>query len=367
MSGTTTRPSLGADLARALGGGDEIPVERLPVAVTARQPGAATDRAMADLVTAQRVAVKRDIPNVLRNIQALASAAGARFYYSIPFKNRKTGAVEPVEGISIKGALAVVTAYGNARVRCIVAEETQASWLFLAEFVDLETGFTLVRPFQQRKGQDTGMRDGARQGDMVFQIGASKAIRNVVANALPLYCEEAFEAAKQSLADKIGRNPDGARNRLVEIIEGMGIPLPRVERVLGRAAGAWVVRDMARLHTMLTAIQDGMATVDDLFPRPEDDEEPQEAQQAQGQQDGGAPPPADPPPPPPKAEQKPARAPRQARQAPPPQPEPPPREEPPPAGPEDAPAGGPPPDDEDEEETPPPPPAKGGGGFDFGS
>ena len=54
------------------------------------------------------------------------------------------------------------------------------AWIIYARLMDLETGFAMTRPFQQRKGQKAMKTDDARALDIALQIGVSKAIRNVV-------------------------------------------------------------------------------------------------------------------------------------------------------------------------------------------
>lgn len=231
-----------------------------------RQPGPALDEAMANIITAQRVAVKRDIRSILTNIKSLAAGAGQQFYYSWSVNDRANNRQSLVEGLGIKGAMAVATCYGNCRVDAVIAQETQSHVTFAARFVDFETGFTLTRLFQQRKNQNTGMKDKDRAADLVFQIGQSKAIRNVIIQALPTYCEEAKEAAKSALIGRIADNPDGARNHILGRLEDLGIEVNRVERVVGRTVAKWSAQHMARIWAELTAIQDGLADADDLYP-----------------------------------------------------------------------------------------------------
>jgi hypothetical protein len=235
--------------------------------------GAHTDAALAAYVTAQKVAVKRSLPDVIREAKALGAAAGPEFYYRIPFKsrNRQTGEVITtyVEGPSIDCAMACATLYGNVKVGATVVRETQSTWTFAATFMDLEKGVTVVREFQQRKAQDTGMKDAARQADIVFQIGQSKAIRNVIVAALPLVVNAAFSAAKDSMLREVEANPDKAerlRNFIVGKLEELGVDLARVQRVVTRRANDWTPADLCRLYADLIAIRDGQTTAADLWP-----------------------------------------------------------------------------------------------------
>ena len=226
----------------------------------------ATDKAMAEVFTAQRVQIKRNLPAILQEARALATANGAKFYYSIPFKNRKKGTTEYVEGPTIGCTMAALNIYGNCRVEAFPAETTPTHWTFMARFVDYEKGVTVTRAFQQRRGQDTGMGDGGRAADIVFQIGQSKAIRNVIAAALGWLVDEMEVSAKAGIVERIGKNPDGARAYLVKELAALEIDLPRVERVVGRAAAKWLAPDMAKLHAQIASMRDGMADSEDLFP-----------------------------------------------------------------------------------------------------
>ena len=209
---------------------------RLPVA----QPKSDTDQAMANIVTAQRVAIKRNLPDILRNAKTLAAAASQKFYYSIPFKERaKDGKPERtvhVEGLSIDGAMAAASIYGNCRVEAFPASDTATHWTFMARFVDYETGFTLTRAFNQRKSQSTGMRDAERNLDIVFQIGQSKAIRNVIIGALKWLADEMFQAAKSGVLERIARSPENARKWLIQQLGLIEVDIRRVERIVTRPA-----------------------------------------------------------------------------------------------------------------------------------
>lgn len=249
------------DVIDGYGAVDEIPSNaNLPAA------GGHTDKAMSQIVTAQRVAVKRDQARVLQEIKSFAAAAGSKYYYDIPFKDRKTGKTTHVIGGSIKLAVDLARAYGNCTAEVAMQSESATHWNFIARFIDYEKGFTYTRPFQQRKGQDTGMRDGGRAADMVFQIGASKALRNVVLGALAVYADTAVDEARSGLVEKITKNEVASRDRLREIINEMEIDIRRVERAYGKIAQKWTPADMARIYGELTSIKDGFAFADEIYP-----------------------------------------------------------------------------------------------------
>lgn len=229
---------------------------------------------------AQQVAVKRDTGKVLQDLKVLAAAAGENWYYRFPVKDRRTNKTSYIEGPSIKLANDLARIYGNCEIDCR-ATDLGSVVLFHARFIDLETGFSLTRPFRQNKGvAKIGGADNDRREDMAFQIGASKAIRNVIVNALQTFSAYAFEEARHALIDKIATQP-GYRDRVLERMAA-AVDIKRVEAVLGRAVKDWTNPDLAKAVAMMTAVSDGMATLDETFP-PLDEPKPADAGQVMDQ------------------------------------------------------------------------------------
>lgn len=243
---------------------DEFEAQLMPVTPRVGEIGIATH---GSIITAQRVAVPRVVATVQARIKKLAHMAGEKYYYRWRVK-KKTGGTDLIEGPSITCALDVAREWGNCVVDTrIVAGEDE--WVIYARFVDLETGFSITRPFRQRRSQSLGGRyDEDRQLDIIFQIGVSKAIRNVIRNALVTTVDYAQEEAKQALVGKVENNPEKARAKLRERIEEMGIKLSNVERIVGRTIDKWLVPDMTGVIVELQSIGDGFADPDDLYPEP---------------------------------------------------------------------------------------------------
>jgi hypothetical protein len=128
----------------------------------------------------------------------------------------------------------------------------------------------MTRPFQQRKGQRTftekSADDADRSRDIAFQIGVSKAIRNVVVNALQTFADFALDEARGALVGKIGRDLERWRGVTLKRLEERGVELKRVEAVMGRVASEWLAPDIAQVIAMMKSVLDGMATIDETFP-----------------------------------------------------------------------------------------------------
>jgi hypothetical protein len=184
--------------------------------------GQAVQRVEGRFVTAVAVQKPRSLPLVQRRLEEEATLSGESFYYG-------WGAgKDAIEGPSVKLAMAAVRCWGNCSVEMLPLQETADSWVFTAAFVDYETGFTLQRQFRQSKTWTVhGKLDHARKEDIRFQIGQSKAVRNVVLNALPSgLVDRAMEVAK-----------DGARKKL----EGF---IARIDKEKGKGAGLVQAADM---------------------------------------------------------------------------------------------------------------------------
>ncbi len=213
---------------------------------------------------AQQVAVYRDEARILQKLAALGAAAGDDWFYRFPVKN-KNGGKDFIEGASIKLANDVARIYGNCEVDTRVID-LGPSWLIYARFTDFESGYALTRPFQQNKNASKMGGDADRRLDISFQIGVSKAIRNVVVNALQTFSDFAFEAARNSLIDKIGKDVKKWQEKTLQGLANHGVDAQRVEFVIGRAAKDWTAPDLAKIIAMMKAIADGMATIDETFP-----------------------------------------------------------------------------------------------------
>jgi hypothetical protein len=217
------------------------------------------------VIGAQHVAVYRDDAKILQKLSALAAAAGTDWFYRFPVKS-KDGRTDYIEGPSIKLANDVARIFGN-NVNEVREIDNGDSWTFYARFTDIETGFSMERAYRQRKSQTSiKTKDADRSLDQTYQIGQSKAIRNCIVNSLQIYADYAFEHARNSLVDKIGKDLAGYRQRVVDGLARIPVELNRVERVIGRAAKDWLAPDIAQVIAMMKSVADGMASVEETFP-----------------------------------------------------------------------------------------------------
>jgi hypothetical protein len=155
---------------------------------------------------------------------------------------------------------------GNCACECIV-DDFGDFFMIYARIVDLETGTMLIRPLKQGKGQRViKAKDPARIENMLLQIGASKAERNVIVKLFDIYADFAFREAKNALVDAVGKKPDVYRQRILDRLAELEIDVVRVERVYARKAADWLVTDMAKIIAEIQAVSDGMADANTMWP-----------------------------------------------------------------------------------------------------
>ena len=239
--------------------------------------------------TAIQVAVKRDPKNVKDLVLFEAAELGTDCFYSWEQndKNSPTGKSQ-IKGLSIHGAMMAVRLWGNCFVDVEIADETPREWVLSATFVDHETGFTLTRLYRQRKAESHGKFDAERQLDIAFQIGQSKAQRNVVTNALPAWLINAAMDAATKAAEAKFKDLNRARAEALNIFGRLGVTQEQLERRLGRPADQWLPRDHVVLATIFAAIRDRQTTAAAEFAEQAPEPADPEPQNGQGQQGGGA-------------------------------------------------------------------------------
>lgn len=249
-----------------------------------------TPRAVNDLfgavVTAQPNIKPRSHEALVTRLQVLAANFGESYTYSWEVQ-KKSGGKELIEGGTIKLANDLAREYGNC---CIDVREIDypTHWVFYARFIDLETGFTSTRAFRQRKTQSSGGRmDADRMLDIAYQIGQSKAIRNVVLNALANYSELMQDEAKNGLINKIKNNRDNIEKKITSVMTKYEIPVENVERQIGRPRKNWTVPDVAKVYQLMLGIWDGMTVASEVFPN-QDPNLPGPAAGKEGDQDEDA-------------------------------------------------------------------------------
>jgi len=231
------------------------------------QGGAAIQRTQTNYTSAIVVQKPRKKAAVLAACLDEAGLAGESFFYAWTVKDKQSPTGESlVEGIGIEGAMILARNWGNCTIPISIESETPVSWVLRAAFVDFETGFNLERLFRQRKGQESAKYDVERKLDINFQIGQSKAHRNVIVKALPAWLkEQSIEAAKDAAAGKY-KEVEKHIPKFVREFSKLGVDKARLEKKIGLPVEQWEPRDLVTLAAIGRAIKDRQTTVEDEFP-----------------------------------------------------------------------------------------------------
>jgi hypothetical protein len=246
-----------------------VPLAQVVSELQAPDAGTTLEQVKTVYHTAVRVQVPRDLKIVQSNVLEEMALAGsdAYYYWTVKQTNRETGKVEqvPITGPSIDGAMILIRNWGNCALAVDVVSEDQGSWTFAAVFVDLQTGFTCPRLFRQRKSEQHGKYDADRKLDIAFQIGQSKAIRNVIKNVMPVgllrvAMERAHEAAANKYADLKKYVPAFVRK-----FAKLGVTVQQLEVKLDKLQSDWTPMDLATLEAIGMSIGAGETSVADEF------------------------------------------------------------------------------------------------------
>ncbi len=238
--------------------------------------GGTMQRVQTQHTTAVAVQRPRKLATVNHRLEEEAMLSGERFYYGWGAGKDK------IEGPSIKLANAAARCWGNCAVELLPIQDLPDAWVFTAIFIDLETGFTTPRQFRQSKKHKVyGKHDEARKDDIRFQIGQSKAIRNVILNALPAgLIDNAMEAAKSGVRNKIekfiadedkrggsGKGIVAAQDTILRELAKHGVKEADVFRKLEISERKAITVDrIVILRGDLAALNDGEVRADELFP-----------------------------------------------------------------------------------------------------
>lgn len=254
---------LDSDLLAAASGRDPAADARAMIA-----RGGTLQRTGGGYSTAVKVQEPRNLQQRAKMLLAEAKLAGEAFYYG--WGSGK----DRVLGPSIGLAMAAARIWGNCAVEPQPIDETEDSWILSTNFIDLETGFTLGRQFRQAKGWTVhGKFDEERKDDIRFQIGQSKAARNVICNALPKWLiDAAIREAQLGVRERIEKYiaDHGLAAAVDLVIAGLsraGVP---EEAVLAKCEVAertgMTLDHVVMLRGDLYSLQNGTDRPETLFP-----------------------------------------------------------------------------------------------------
>lgn len=260
------------------------PEATAPARTADEQPSVTTVRT--EYVTARHVPKERDVKAIMKAAIDISEMSGELFFYrwETSSTDKSTGKTKKgfVIGHSVKLTNEAVRLFGNCVIDQRPVVETAGAWIFTTAFVDLETGFQRSRQFRMDKQWPVyGRMDRFRKDDIRFQIGQSKADRNVVLNSLPqIILERMLETAINSVREQIefkiksvyGGNIQKAIEELLKGFKLHDINQELIEAKLGLKRDKWDVNTLVMLTGDVKALQRGSETKDTLYSLDETDD-----------------------------------------------------------------------------------------------
>lgn len=219
--------------------------------------------------TAISVQKERKLAEIQKGVVEEASLLGEDFLYGweVNDKNAPSGK-SWIEGVSIDGAMILARNWGNCATPIKLVEDAPTFWLMEATFVDLEKGYTVQRLFRQRKTEShSKSMEADRKLDIAFQIGQSKAQRNVIVKAMPAWLINAAKsAALNSTCAKYEKDLPKFRAQAIDAFARLKVTQAMIEKKVGLPLDAWTARDLAKLSALYKAIvQEKVVTVAEAF------------------------------------------------------------------------------------------------------
>lgn len=208
--------------------------------------------------------VKKSILDV-RDMALRDDDSASKCYYVLPRK-AKDGQKKDIVGPSVRLAEIVAKSYGNLRVGTRVMDIGERDVTVQAVCHDLETNLAVSVEVKRR----ITYKDGTRYNDdMIFMTAnaaSSIAYRNAVLRVVPSPIWESVFHEAMEPKKAVGKDISQNTTKALETFIKMGVSTEQILFRLGRKAVQDVTsQDIVELRGIYTAIQEGTATLDEVF------------------------------------------------------------------------------------------------------
>lgn len=243
--------------------------ETLDSAAELLASGKTLQKAGTPFVTAISVQKPRNLDKVVAAMDREAEYAGKTFWYS--WRDKKGNLIE---GPSIGLANSLAREWTNCGVT-VDFQETADTFIITPRFIDIEKGFQCERVFRQHKGVVQGNFDPERKLDMALQIGQSKAIRNVVCNAVPKWLvARAIQKAKEAVVKGIDpAKLTELKKEVAAFFAERGITLEQLVAKAKKPMAEWTTLTIATFQADMHAVESGEVAVEEIFRPAEPDKD----------------------------------------------------------------------------------------------
>lgn len=236
--------------------------------------GGSSDAAMLRVSVEIARQFPRDEARVLNSLLATLDAYpqfAERALYSIPYRDRDR--TVHVEGLTIRAAETMATAWGHMRVGVRILSEDDNGWDLEAIAFDMQTNYWELQPARASKW--IKLRDGRmellddRRQIQARGAAASKLKRNCVLSVLPLHLKAAFEkrVREKMAGGELTQPADHARvqSALAAFLDAFQVTEAMLVAYVGKPRDLWVGNDLADLRGIFNALQENETTVAEAF------------------------------------------------------------------------------------------------------
>ncbi len=180
-----------------------------------------------------------------------------------------------IEGIGYHGAMCLARLWGNCTADIVdySYDPIKRETILYASFIDFETNFNITRPYKMNEQFPIyGKHNEFRKDDMRLQIGASKALRNVILAGIPVWVQElGLKSAKQGIRKQIDAYIE--KNGIAKAIEMLVNSLAKKgvnedaikEKFNVNKLNDLVVKDLINMRADISSIENGNTTVEELY------------------------------------------------------------------------------------------------------
>lgn len=234
--------------------------------------GAAAAEIEIQVATARRYPRSVDAAlNRILTVATLDEDTAADCFYTL---RRGSGAgAQIIEGISIRLAEIIASAWGNLRVQAEIVANDGRAITARAYCHDLETNYAVAihvqRAILDRYGHPYSPDMQVVTGNAAMAIAFRNAVLKVIPKAVTARAVEQIRA----VAERRVRNLDQTRLAMLDYFAGIGVDAPRLFGYLGvDTIDAIDAAAVVELRGLANALAEGTATLESLFPPPTETE-----------------------------------------------------------------------------------------------